>query len=441
MQKATFSLLALVCLAILTGCAGTTSTTTSHSSTATTTYTLTATTPIVIATSANGDIATDKAIFAAFGSAIDSTTINANTFRVATAGNAAVSGSVSYDATNHIAYFRPSSGWAANTTYVATLSTDIKGTDGTSLPAAFTFTFTTRATPDLSAPSTIAGNGGCVPADAVSVTFDEDMDSTTINSSTFLVAGVTGTVTYDAVTRTATFTPSTPFSSSQSYTLTLTTGVKDLGGVALGGNVVLAFTTCAGSPGGGVGGKQFCHGNGVDWHLNAHLNLLLNQHFGDLMNSFLMVGLSSGGHASWDAHGQAALDTFLGQSSTENVLPMGQLNGIFNDLVTWPAGTNISGDLLVEAAALNLNLILGGYDANDASFGHLVVSGLGNPIDGLTIDEVRAIINTYIATGQLPTGLHPNDMLHLVKNINLAFHGCTASDWAKQHLVVVANIR
>jgi hypothetical protein len=96
---------------------------------------------------------------------------------------------------------------------------------------------------------------------------------------------------------------------------------------------------------------------------------------------------------------------------------------------------------LVEAAALDLNLTLGSFDAADASFGHLVVSGMQNKFDGITIEELRAIINNYISTGELPDGLTPKDMLHLVKNINLVFHGCRASDFGKQHLVVVANIK
>jgi hypothetical protein len=121
------------------------------------------------------------------------------------------------------------------------------------------------------------------------------------------------------------------------------------------------------------------------------------------------------------------------------VIDPGQLDGIYNNLVAWPSHINLKGDLAVEAAALHLNIMLGGFDSGD-SYGHLVVSGMGNALDGQDLVSIRAIVNTYLATGQLPEGLKPKDLLHIVKNINLAYHGCKESDWAKTHLVVVANI-
>ena len=92
----------------------------------------------------------------------------------------------------------------------------------------------------------------------VTVTFSEAMDTSTINSSTFTLtsssgttqslkkaAAVTGTISYDASSKTATFTPSTNLSYSTTYTATVTNGVKDIAGNAMASNKTWSFTTKA----------------------------------------------------------------------------------------------------------------------------------------------------------------------------------------------------
>jgi len=77
------------------------------------------------------------------------------------------------------------------------------------------------------------------------VTFSEPMDQATINSLTFtLKQGTTlipGAVTYSGTM--ATFTPSTNLAASTIYTGTITTGSKNIEGIALASNFTLSFTT------------------------------------------------------------------------------------------------------------------------------------------------------------------------------------------------------
>jgi hypothetical protein len=82
--------------------------------------------------------------------------------------------------------------------------------------------------------------------------FSKDMDPSTITGTTFTVVNTTlggtavaGNVTYDAASRTATFTPTIPATLpiSTRFTATITTGARDLAGNALAGNFVWAFTT------------------------------------------------------------------------------------------------------------------------------------------------------------------------------------------------------
>jgi hypothetical protein len=86
----------------------------------------------------------------------------------------------------------------------------------------------------------IATNG------ALSVTFSEAMDPSTINTDTFILTGpggvpVPGTVTYSGTT--AVFQPTSALAPDTEYTATITTGVKDQAGNPMASNYVWTFTT------------------------------------------------------------------------------------------------------------------------------------------------------------------------------------------------------
>lgn len=108
------------------------------------------------------------------------------------------------------------------------------------------------ANPDLAAPIVTsemplsASAGLCTTV--VTATFSLPMNPTSINGSTFTLAGpgttaVTGTVSYDASSTTATFTPSSALLATTAYTATITTGATDEYGIALANNFVWTFTT------------------------------------------------------------------------------------------------------------------------------------------------------------------------------------------------------
>jgi len=176
-------------------------------------------------------VGTNREIAVVFSKPMDPASINAGTFLITGA-----TGTVTYDATNKIAAFKPSPDFATNTMYQATITTGAKDLSGTPLAAPFDFSFTTRATSDTSAPNIIAVNlvagATCVPLDQkIVVTFDEGMDSSTITPTTFFIVGVAGTVTYDVVTQKATLTPTTNLAANTKYTIMVTAVAKDMGGV------------------------------------------------------------------------------------------------------------------------------------------------------------------------------------------------------------------
>ena len=83
---------------------------------------------------------------------------------------------------------------------------------------------------------------------AITATFSEAMDSSTITASSFTLSGstVSGTVTYDSDTYTATFTPNANLEYGHQYTVTLSTDIKDLAGNPLEGDYTWSFTTTPG---------------------------------------------------------------------------------------------------------------------------------------------------------------------------------------------------
>jgi hypothetical protein len=188
-------------------------------------------------------VGTNREIAVVFSKPMDPASINTSTFLVA-----GVAGTVTYDAVNQIAGFKSTADYAADTMYSATITTGAKDTSGTPLAAPFSFTFTTRATADKSSPDVFAINlaagATCVPLDQkITVTFDEQMDSLTINPNTVFIAGVAGSVTYDVVNQIATFTPTTSLAPNTNYTIMVTTGVEDMAGVPLAASYSQTFTT------------------------------------------------------------------------------------------------------------------------------------------------------------------------------------------------------
>jgi len=91
-----------------------------------------------------------------------------------------------------------------------------------------------------------------VPLDKIiTATFNERMNPATINQASFILqspaksiaADISGTVTYDDLTNTASFTPSSLLAANTTYTCTITEAVKDLIGTALQTNYVWTFST------------------------------------------------------------------------------------------------------------------------------------------------------------------------------------------------------
>ena len=123
----------------------------------------------------------------------------------------------------------------------------MKSAVGTTLASDYTWSFTTGTTTgpsvDPTDPADLETN--VARNKTISATFSQVMDPLTITNSTFtLMDGLTpvaGVVMYAGST--ATFDPTSDLLSGTTYTATITTGAKNVGGTPLANNYVWTFTT------------------------------------------------------------------------------------------------------------------------------------------------------------------------------------------------------
>lgn len=206
--------------------------------------------PVITSTNpANGatGVPINQTITATFNRAMNPATINTTTFTLnqGTATGTAITGTVTY--AGNTASFKPTVNLLPSTTYFARVTSGAQDTFGNALaatsPVPNPWSFTTGLATDILPPTItltnpVHGASGVPINQAVSATFSKPMDPTTINGTTFTVTSpgpnpVAGTVTYNAASRIATFTPTLNFSPGITYQATVTTGAKDLIGNAL----------------------------------------------------------------------------------------------------------------------------------------------------------------------------------------------------------------
>ena len=192
-------------------------------------------------------IATATKISAVFSADMNPLTMTTLNFFVMQ-GTEVVPGAVSYS--DSTAIFTPTSALTANTLYNVKISPGAKDNSGMGLVKDYTWSFTTGALPDLTKPTVtltdpLSNAAGVIISKSVVVTFSEAMDPSTIASLTYTLkqglSPVAGVVSYSGTK--ATFTPSANLVYSKVYTVTVTSGAKDLQGNALAADFVFSFTT------------------------------------------------------------------------------------------------------------------------------------------------------------------------------------------------------
>lgn len=101
------------------------------------------------------------------------------------------------------------------------------------------------AEPILSVPNHLPSDGAInvlVDSDII-VTFVDEINPITLETTSFYITGVAGSISYDYDTKTATFTPTTDLNYETTYTATVTTNVEDLMGNSFPADYTWSFTT------------------------------------------------------------------------------------------------------------------------------------------------------------------------------------------------------
>lgn len=198
----------------------------------------------VSTTAANTDITVT------FAAPMNVLTINNSTFTLAEP-TGLVAGNISANTAGTTFTLTPTANLLSGTTYTATILPGAETSFGVSLAQPYSWTFTTTATaPTVTATTPAGGASNVNAANAITATFSEPMNPSTLNSSTFTVtsgsSAVAGTVTYNSGSNMATFTPSTTLAYGTTYTATIasgTTGALSSTGLPLASNYSWTFET------------------------------------------------------------------------------------------------------------------------------------------------------------------------------------------------------
>jgi hypothetical protein len=206
---------------------------------------------VIAAVPANGatGVPVAQIVTATFSKAMNATTINTSTFGVIGPGGSPLTGTVTYSGTT--ATFAPATLLTGGTLYTAAITTGAKDPAGNSLASNVVWSFTTGTIPTVSSTNPLNGAINVPISQKITATFSEAMNSTTViapGTFTVAVAGaggaaVPGTVTYVALTNTATFSPTANLLPSTQYTATMNTSAQSAAGNALASIDVRSFTT------------------------------------------------------------------------------------------------------------------------------------------------------------------------------------------------------
>lgn len=204
------------------------------------------------------DVSLFKGISASFSEPMDHSTITTGTFTVLDAAYNNVDGSVSISSSGSAdtAIFTPDNPLQPTSLYTATIVAGVADLAGNTLQNDYTWNFTTMPSdttpPAVESVDPLDGET-CVALDkSVTVTFDEEMDASTLNTSTFLLTDPDNNPISGQVSNTSTssiFIPYTNLSYGTDYRATLNTGVKDLSGNSLSSDYSWTYTTVTTSKG------------------------------------------------------------------------------------------------------------------------------------------------------------------------------------------------
>jgi methionine-rich copper-binding protein CopC len=195
-------------------------------------------------------VSSDAEISAVFSESVDESSL---VFFISDSSGDKVSGAVSYYDEKKTAIFTPENALNYGMTHTAAIATQLSDLAGNTMSADYSWTFTTESEPDEPADTEPPFVRTTIPADnddgvalnaAISATFSEVMNASSIHQNTFFVTdengSVPGTIKYSGMT--ATFMPQTLLTPGTTYIVTISAQVTDLAGNTLETDDSWSFT-------------------------------------------------------------------------------------------------------------------------------------------------------------------------------------------------------
>ena len=188
------------------------------------------------------NIPLNKTISATFSSSMDPLTISASTFTLKQGSNS-ISGIVSL--VGAVATFTPSLALKEGLMYTAIISSGAKDLIGTPLANSFNWKFTTLSIPQITLVDPLDLSTGVELNKIINATFNMPMNPSTFTNSTVILKQGTNVINcgigYSGSA--LALAPTVNLSSSTIYTVTITTGVKNLAGISIASDYTWSFTT------------------------------------------------------------------------------------------------------------------------------------------------------------------------------------------------------
>ncbi|MDX2253577.1 MAG: Ig-like domain-containing protein [Nitrospira sp.] len=241
----------------------------------TTSPTVTTTTPVDGAT--NVPIA--ATIMGTFDEPLAPASVTATTFTLKDGANNQIPGNITVNGSTAVFSLLPGSLMNYATNYTATLTTGVKDLAGNPIQSSYTWSFTTMNVPDTIPPSvtsTMPFNGASNASTIAPIvaTFSESISQSSVTTNSFTIRDtgnnlVTGSLAVNGTD--VSFTPASgrPLANNMTYTVSLTTGIKDQSGNTLQAPYSWSFSTGPTTP---------TQTTGLDWPGDGSVRRMLYWH-------------------------------------------------------------------------------------------------------------------------------------------------------------------
>jgi hypothetical protein len=144
---------------------------------------------------------------------------------------------------------------------------------------------------------------------------------------------------------------------------------------------------------------------------------------------FVEIGIPGASGYSVKLTSASAVQAYLPDGSTPQALQSDVINPV----------TTAAGVFGAQILSCRLNVDFsdaGLTGGSTGTLGDLVYSETGSPLNGKTVREILAIANTALGGGNISAyNISISALSSLINQFNIGFDGCTATAWAKDHLL------